>query len=117
MSLAIPLFADLSKAAKTVLYGDTTGEGAFLPAGAKLTANSMTADGVVLNLATSITPQGVVTPSFTAMYSPTKNLMLMGIMGSGGALTGRSSECHQCQQQGLSYVVYQQQQARLFIAM
>eukprot|EP00775_Hariotina_reticulata_P008641 gene8641-8822_t len=83
--------SDLSKAAKTVLYGDTTGEGAFVPEGAKLTANSMTADGVVLNLATSLSPQGVVTPSFTTMYSPSKNLMLMGIMGTGGALTGAAT--------------------------
>jgi hypothetical protein len=31
MSLAIPAFADLTKATKTVLYGDVAGDGAFAP--------------------------------------------------------------------------------------
>lgn len=31
MSLAIPAFADLTKATRTVLYGDVAGDGAFAP--------------------------------------------------------------------------------------
>lgn len=88
MSLAVPAFADLTKATRAVLYGDAQGEGAFLAGGvAKLSATTATADGVALNLAASVA-DGAVSPSVTAMFSPSKATMLMAILGPGSSLTG-----------------------------
>ena len=42
MSLALPLFTDLTKASNDVLYGNVQGDGAFLE-GAQVKAQTMTA--------------------------------------------------------------------------
>lgn len=92
MSLSIPLFNDLTKAARTVLYGDVaTGEGSFTPGLTKLTANTVTADGVVFNLSATVNPAGAVVPALTTMYNANKNLMLMAILGPGGSVTGAAT--------------------------
>eukprot|EP00879_Flechtneria_rotunda_P000433 GHRR01000528.1.p1 GENE.GHRR01000528.1~~GHRR01000528.1.p1 ORF type:complete len:330 (+),score=115.45 GHRR01000528.1:234-1223(+) len=91
MSLAIPLFTDLTKAARTVLYGDTSGEGAFTAGQVKIAGNTVTADGVIFNVSAAISQTGQVVPSFTTVYSPDKSLMLMGIVGASGTLTASAT--------------------------
>jgi hypothetical protein len=48
----------------------------------------MTADGVILNIKAAVSQAGIVVPSLTTIYSPSSNLMLMGIFGAGGSVTG-----------------------------
>eukprot|EP00878_Enallax_costatus_P000303 GHUV01000376.1.p1 GENE.GHUV01000376.1~~GHUV01000376.1.p1 ORF type:complete len:327 (+),score=88.28 GHUV01000376.1:226-1206(+) len=92
MSLAIPPFNDMAKAARTVLYGDVaTGEGQFTPGMSKVSANTVTADGVIFNLSATVNPAGVVVPSVTTMYNASKNLMLMAILGPAGSVTGAAT--------------------------
>ncbi|WIA12235.1 hypothetical protein OEZ85_012301 [Tetradesmus obliquus] len=91
MSLAIPAFTDLTKAARTVLYGDVAGDGAFAPGVTQVKANTVTADGVILNIKAAVSQSGVVVPSLTTIYSPSTNLMLMGIFGAGGSVTGSAT--------------------------
>ncbi|WIA32366.1 hypothetical protein OEZ86_003199 [Tetradesmus obliquus] len=91
MSLAIPAFTDLTKAARTVLYGDVAGDGAFAPGVTQVKANTVTADGVILNIKAAVSQSGVVAPSLTTIYSPSTNLMLMGIFGAGGSVTGSAT--------------------------
>jgi hypothetical protein len=48
----------------------------------------VTADGIILNIKAAVSQSGVVAPSLTTIYSPNSNLMLMGIFGAGGSVTG-----------------------------
>ncbi|KAF8071272.1 GTP-binding protein [Scenedesmus sp. PABB004] len=85
---ALPLFADLTKPTRTLLFGDTaTGEGAIAPGTAKVAASSVTADGVVLNASAAVQHGGVAS-SLTLLYSPLPRLLALAIIGPGGSVTG-----------------------------
>jgi ribosomal protein L11 methylase PrmA len=58
---------------------------------AQVKANTVTADGVIFNIKAAVSQSGAVAPSLTTIYSPSSNLMLMGIFGADGSVTGASS--------------------------
>lgn len=66
-------------------------------------AQTVTADGVIFNVKAAVSPAGQVVPSLTTMYSPTKQLMLMGIWGAGGSLTGAATAS--CTTNDVHYVI------------
>lgn len=85
-----PLFSDLSKAARDVLWCAPNGEGAFAAtAGAAIKVQSTTADGVVINASTRLDASGHASPQLMLAATPRKPLLLVGIVDSTASnLTG-----------------------------
>eukprot|EP00877_Chromochloris_zofingiensis_P011281 jgi/Chrzof1/6406/Cz18g09140.t1 len=88
----IPAFTDLDKATRNILYG-IRNEGVF-QLDHKFTANTVTADGVILGI-TCVQPKtgasGLQT-TLSAMYSPSKAVVLDGsITGAGDVTIGATA--------------------------